>query len=55
MLADDLLGAVALDPLGAGVPVGHDAARIEHIDRIVGDALNQQAEPLLALAQRLVR
>ena len=29
-------------------------SRIEHIDRVVGDALDQQAELLLAAAQRLL-
>src|SRR5262249_46627312 len=31
----------------------HVAARVEHEDRVVGDALNEDAELLLALAQRL--
>ena len=50
MLADDLVGAVALDALGAGIPVRDLALRVEHVDRVVGDALHQQAEPLLAFA-----
>src|SRR3954454_22320165 len=32
MLADDLLGGIALDVLGAGVPVGDVALRVEHED-----------------------
>ena len=55
MLADDVLGGVALDALGAGVPVGHDAAGIEHIDGVVDHALNQHAETALAIDQGLVR
>src|SRR5262245_5563114 len=54
MAADDLLVAVALDALGADVPVHHDAAGIEHEDRVVADTLHQQAKPLLAVEQRLL-
>src|SRR4029077_9324942 len=46
-----LMRAIALEPLGSRVPAGHDAIRIEHVDRIVHHAVNQQPEPLLALAQ----
>ena len=50
MLPDHLLAGVALDALGAGIPV-HDVARgIEHVDRVVGHALDQQAEAPLGLA-----
>ena len=52
--ADDLVRQVALDPLRAGIPVGHAAFGVEHVDRVVGDALHQQAELLLALPQRLL-
>src|SRR6185312_11102881 len=45
----------ALDPLRAGIPVGNFACGGQHADRIVGDALNQQTEPLLAFMQRLLR
>ena len=55
MLADDFRRAVALDALGAGIPVGDDALGAEHVDGIVGDALNQQAKLLLALAQGIFR
>jgi hypothetical protein len=51
-LADDLVGAIALDSLCAPVPVGDDAIWIEHVDRVVGDAVDQDAITLLALAQR---
>src|SRR5208337_4527644 len=53
VLSDDLLGAVALDALCAPVPVGDDAIGIDHVDGIVGDAVDQHAIALLALAQRL--
>ena len=49
MTADDLLGTVSLDELGAGVPGRDDAFRVEHEDGVVLDALHHQAEPLLAL------
>src|SRR5208282_3454455 len=52
VLADDLVGAVALDALCAPVPVGDDAIWIEHVDRVVGDAVDQQGIALFALAQR---
>ena len=48
VLADDLVGLVALDPLGPGVPGGDVALRVEHEDGVVLDALDQQPEPLLA-------
>ena len=54
MLADDLVGRVALDPLGPGVPGGDVAVGVEHEDRVVPDALDQEPEALLALAQRLL-
>ena len=44
MLADDLFGLEALDPLGAGVPAGHEALRVEHVDGVVDDRLDEQPE-----------
>ncbi len=52
--ADDLLGGIALDALGARVPAGHAALRIQHEDGVVGDPLDQQPELLLAAAQGLL-
>ena len=49
MPADDLVRAVALDALGAGVPVGDDAVRIEHEQRVVGDALDEGLEAALGM------
>ena len=40
-------GGVALDPFGAGVPGEHRALRVEHEDRVVDDAVDQQAEAML--------
>src|SRR5687767_14811386 len=51
MLSDDLVPAVTLDPLGAGVPAGHNPFWIEQEDRVVGYALHEQPEPLLRLTQ----
>ncbi len=52
--ADHLFRQVALDPLGAEVPVGDPPAVVEHVDGVVGNALHQQAELLLAAPQRLL-
>ncbi len=49
VLADDFVGGVALDLLGAGVPVRHDALGIQHEDGVVGDPLHEQPETALAL------
>jgi hypothetical protein len=54
MLAHDLVGLVALDALGADVPVADRALGREHVDRVIGHALHQQPEALLAGAQRLL-
>src|SRR5262249_44509865 len=51
MVPDDFVGGVALYGLPARVPVGHHAARVEHVDRVIDDALDQQAEQALALEQ----
>ncbi len=48
IVANDLVGLIALDQFGPDIPVGNPAIHIEHIDRIVAHALNQQTEPLLA-------
>ena len=53
MLADDLVGAVALEALGAGVPGQDMPLRVEHEDRVVAHALDEQPEALLALQQTL--
>src|SRR4029450_12776251 len=49
VLADDVLGGIALDALGPGVPIVDDATRIEHVDRVVGDAVHEQLETALGL------
>src|SRR6185295_1553135 len=52
MLSDDLVGGVALDPLGAGVPGSDVSPGVEHEDGVVPDALDHEAEALLAHAER---
>ena len=51
MPADDLLGRIALDALAADIPAGDDPGRIEHVQRVVGDAFDQKPETALALEQ----
>src|SRR5579862_1752989 len=53
MLSDDFLCTIALEALGAGVPGEHVACRVEHEDRIIAHALDQQPEALLAVAHGL--
>ena len=48
MLADDLVGLIALDRFRAGVPVGHPAVRVEHVQGIILDALDERPEAALA-------
>ena len=50
VLADNLVREIAFDPLRAGIPVGHAAFGVEHVDGVVGDALHQQPELLLRFA-----
>src|SRR5207248_1600750 len=47
VLPDDLVGAVAVDGGGAGAPGGDVAARVEHEDRVVADALDEAPVALL--------
>ena len=51
MLADDLFGRVALDPLAADIPARDDAGRVQHIQRVVGDTFDQKAETTFAFEQ----
>ena len=51
-LADDLLPPIPLDQRRAGVPGRHPPVAVEHEDRVVADALDQNAETLVALLQR---
>lgn len=53
MPTNDFLRSIALDTLGAEIPTADIAVGIEHVDRIVRDALDEPAELFLALADRL--
>src|SRR5918995_139631 len=53
VLAQHLITRVPLDPLSTGIPAGNDAIWIEHVDRVVHHAFNQQAKSLFTLTQRL--
>ncbi|WP_242468373.1 hypothetical protein [Burkholderia plantarii] len=52
--SDDLLVGIALDALGAGVPVRHVAVGREHEDRVVHHALHEQAKAPFALEHGVV-
>jgi hypothetical protein len=48
--AENLLRGIALDVLSAGVPTGNAPLPVDHVNRIVLDALNQHLElPLIVL------
>ena len=51
VLAEDFRAGIALEAFRARVPVDDIPLGIEHVDRIVGHAFDQQAEPPFALAQ----
>src|SRR5215213_11035759 len=55
MLPDDFVCRVAFDALRPRVPVDDHAARIQHEDRVVHHAFDQQAEAALALTQGFLR
>ena len=54
MLPDDLLRQVTLDSLPADIPARHNALRVEHIKRVIGNPLDQQPETALALEKILI-
>ncbi len=49
--ADDLVGGVAEQPFGAGIPAGDLPLRREHADGVVLHAVEQEAQTVLGLAQ----
>ncbi len=51
VLADDLVGLVALEPFGPGVPGDDPPLRVEHEDGVVRGPLNEQAK-LVGLVPR---
>jgi predicted Zn-dependent protease len=42
VLANDFVGAVALESFCSRIPAGDDARRIEHADRVVRDGIDEQ-------------
>jgi hypothetical protein len=42
---------IALDPFGAGIPVGDDAVGVQHVDGVVDNPFHQQAKSALAFEQ----
>jgi hypothetical protein len=50
--ADHFRRLVSLNALRTGIPVGDDAFGAQHVDGVVGHALNEQPELLLALPQQ---
>src|SRR6185312_12918740 len=55
MAADNLVGAVASDALGAITPTAHMPFGVEHVDGVIAHALEQEAVVLLGFAQRAFR
>ena len=51
VMADDLLARIALDPFRACVPVHHMTLRIQHVDRVIGNALDQQPEAAFGILE----
>src|SRR6185312_5423295 len=54
MLADDLVGGIALEALGSGVPRRNVSGRVENEDGVVLHRGDQKPKPLLASSQVLV-
>ena len=52
-MSDDFLGLITLDPLGAAVPGGDPPLGVEHVDRVVGDRLDEDLELSSGLLQFL--
>jgi hypothetical protein len=46
MPADDLVGGIALEQLSAGVPGRHTPVRVEQVDGVVLDRVDEQLEAL---------
>src|SRR6185437_14170154 len=53
VLSDDLVFGITFDSLRALVPSDDVAPRVEHEDRVIFDALDEQAESLITLPQLL--
>src|SRR5690242_14213556 len=55
MLADDFVGSVAFDPFRPGIPAYDDAVGVEHVERVIGNARDEQTELTFAVADGLLR
>ena len=55
ILTQNLIRLIALGALGTHVPARDGPNGVEHVNGVVRYALDQQAKPLLAFAQRFVR
>jgi len=55
MLPDDFVGRIAFDARCARVPARDDAVEVQHVERVVGHAIDEEAELALAVPQRLLR
>src|ERR1700742_846601 len=55
MLTDYLAGRISFDALCTLIPARNHAVRIEHIDRVVRHAFDQQAEQLFTAPQGFFR
>src|SRR5918993_1651193 len=47
MLAQDFVLGIALEPLSARIPTRDDPVRVEHVDGIIGDRIDQKLEASL--------
>ena len=54
MLADDFGRRISFDAFCAEVPATHNAFWVEHVNGVVGHALHQQTELLLAFLEGLL-
>ncbi len=53
ILADNFLAAISLHARRAGIPAHHASFKIEHVNRVILYAVEEQPESLLAHSQRL--
>src|SRR5687767_1112591 len=53
VLADNLVGRISFNTLGARIPGGHTAVWVEHEDRVVLDTFDHQSQAFLTLAKCL--
>ncbi len=46
MAANDFIGAVAIEPLGAGVPGSHVPGAVKHENSVINDRLHHETQTL---------